>query len=124
MPEESSPATVFARGVANGRLRYQHCDDCNRAVFYPRVLCPFCGSQSLRWCDSPGHGVIYAHTWVASRDGGYSVALVDLDEGFRMMSSVVGVAPEAIRTGVGVTSHVELGDGEPRVVFSLDGGQS
>ena len=118
------PAAVYAAGVGKGLLRYQRCDDCDRAVFYPRVLCPFCGSQSLRWYESAGRGVIYAHTWVARRDGGYSVALVDLDEGYRMMSSVVGALPEMICTGMRVVSHVDVADGEPRVVFSLDGDQS
>ncbi len=121
MPDGYSPAVMFARGVSDGLLRYQRCGDCDRAVFYPRVLCPFCGSQSLRWCDSSGQGVIYAHTWVNSRDGGYSVALVDLDEGFRMMSSVVGVGPELIPTGMRVSSHVDRAGDGPRVVFSLDG---
>ena len=124
MTGTSSPGDVFAAGVAEGRLRFQWCDECSTAVFYPRVLCPGCGSQSLRWCDSTGHGTIYAHTWVTSRDGGHSVALVDLDEGFRMMSSVVGVEAELIRTGMRVISAIDVVDGVPRTIFSLDGGTS
>ena len=120
MTSSSPPGDVFANGVAEGRLRFQRCGECARAVFYPRVLCPHCGSQSLRWHDSAGRGVLYAHTWVANREGGYSVALVDLDEGFRMMSSIVGAEPALIKTGMRVRSEVDVDDPSPRVVFRLD----
>lgn len=117
MTAASSPGAVFAAGVAEGVLRYQRCDDCARAVFYPRVLCPFCGSEQLRWHNSAGRGAVYANTWVAGRTGGHSVALVDLDEGFRMMSSVTAAAPEAVRTGMRVVGQVDTAGDEPRVVF-------
>lgn len=123
MTSVPAPAEVFAAGVSERRLRYQRCDDCGRAVFYPRVLCPFCGSLSLRWLDSGGRGSIYAQTWVATRDGGYSVALIDLDEGFRMMSSVLGAEPGLIRSGLRVVTDYDVVDRAPRVVFLLDGGQ-
>ncbi len=42
-----SPLAAYREGLANGELRFQLCGGCDRAVFYPRVLCPFCGSR----CD-------------------------------------------------------------------------
>jgi uncharacterized OB-fold protein len=85
---QESPQTIFDRELAAGRLAYQRCEDCGAAVFYPRVLCPTCASTELRWSQSEGTGVLYSATTVRSRKGDYSVALIDLDEGFRMMSRV------------------------------------
>ena len=121
MGSAASPGGVFAAGVAEGVLRYQNCDACGRAVFYPRFLCPFCGSLTLTWRESAGRGSVYAQTWVHSRSGGYSVALVDLDEGFRLMSSIVGADPGDIATGMRVLLDTDVLEGEPRLVFRLVG---
>lgn len=85
---EISPATVYHEGLAAGLLRYQRCADCARAVFYPRVACPHCGSARLEWADSAGAGTVYSTTMTRSRSGDYNVALIDLDEGYRMMCTV------------------------------------
>ena len=87
---EVSPATVYAEGLAAGQLRYQRCENCGRAVFYPRVACPHCGEARLTWADSAGLGTVYSTTVTRSRAGDYNVALIDLDEGYRMMCTVTG----------------------------------
>lgn len=86
------------QGVAEGRLLYQRCRNCNAAVFFPRILCNLCHNDSLDWCESRGNGTIYASTTVRRAPAAefasclpYVVALVDLDEGFRMMSNVIGL---------------------------------
>ena len=108
MPE--SPAATFAAHAERGELVYQ-VDAEGEAVFYPR-LGPY------EWCVSEGRGTVYATTVVRPRDGEpYNVALVDLDEGFRMMSRVEGVAPEDVAIGMRVrvrfTDGVALFDPEP-----------
>ncbi|WP_405658701.1 Zn-ribbon domain-containing OB-fold protein [Streptomyces sp. NBC_01166] len=92
----------FWDGIAAGELRLQRCGDCDRAVFYPRALCPHCFGERLDWVTSPGTGTVYSYT-VAHRafspsagDPPYTVALIDLDEGVRMMSRIVGGAPVRI----------------------------
>ncbi len=85
---EVSPATVYLEGLEAGRLRYQRCANCGEAVFFPRVACPHCGSDRLEWADSAGAGTVYSTTTTRSRTGDYNVALIDLDEGFRMMCTV------------------------------------
>jgi uncharacterized OB-fold protein len=85
---ETSPATVYNDGLASGRLRYQRCGNCGKAVFFPRVACPHCGTARLEWADSAGVGTVYSTTTTRSRSGDYNVALIDLDEGFRMMCTV------------------------------------
>ncbi|MFA3842343.1 Zn-ribbon domain-containing OB-fold protein [Streptomyces aureus] len=87
----------YADGLAAGGLRFQHCADCDKAVFYPRVLCPHCGSESYEWQVSSGLGAVCATTVLHKRGSDpYNVALTGLDEGFRMMSRVEGVAAEDV----------------------------
>ncbi|MGW4029480.1 Zn-ribbon domain-containing OB-fold protein [Streptomyces sp. NPDC004838] len=114
----TAPAHGYTEGLAAGELRFQHCSDCGRAVFYPRVLCPHCGSESLEWRVSAGLGTVYATTVLHQRDADpYNVALIDLDEGFRMMSRVEGVSPQDVRIGERVALAVITEDGAPLAVF-------
>jgi uncharacterized protein len=112
------PALVYRRYLESGVLAFQRCAGCGAAVFYPRVLCPLCGGNDLTWETSSGRGVIYATTAVYRRDGDpYNVVLVDLEEGFRMMSRVDGVPAKGVEVGTRVMLGVDReGDG-PVPVF-------
>ena len=78
-----SPGHVFAEHCARGQLAYQ-VDGDGRAIFSPRV-------GPYEWRVSEGRGTVHATTTVHPRDGEpYDVSLIDLDEGFRMMSRVRG----------------------------------
>jgi len=117
-----SPLTVYQVGLERGELVYQWSPEANRAVFYPRVICPFTGSDRLEWRVSAGLGTVYATTVTHSREGApYNVALIDCDEGFRLMSRVEGVAPEAVQIGMRVRFRVHRPGGEepPYPVFVL-----
>ncbi len=113
-----APAEVYGRYLEGGRLGFQRCRDCSSMVFYPRVLCPVCGSVDLEWGTSGGRGVVYATTAVHSRDGEpYNVALVDLEEGIRMMSRVEGIPAEEVEVGRRVRFEVREEDDGPVAVF-------
>ena len=113
-----APAEVYRRYLEGGTLGFQWCRGCSSAVFYPRVLCPVCGNVSLEWRTSGGRGVVYATTAVHRRDGNpYNVALVDLEEGFRMMSRVEGVPAEEVGVGLRVRFKVREEDDGPVAVF-------
>ena len=109
LPSLDEPDTApFWQATNDHELRYQVCDDCDAVVFYPRRHCTQCLGSALTWRTSAGQGTIYSFSTVQlSRHPffgakvPYAVALIDLDEGFRMMSNVVGVAdPEAeLRVG-------------------------
>lgn len=115
---DGAPAEVYRRYLRNGELGFQRCDGCGAAVFYPRVLCPGCGSDALRWQISSGRGVVYATTAVFRRDAEpYNVVLVDLEEGFRMMSRVEGIPAEDVEVGTQVTFAVRTIEDEPVAVF-------
>ena len=76
-------------------------------------MCPVCGSRDLGWEESAGLGTVYSSSDLHTREETYNVSLVDLDEGFRVMSTVeVGVA-----IGVRVRGRA---DGEGRLVFEVD----
>ncbi|MFI7006682.1 Zn-ribbon domain-containing OB-fold protein [Streptomyces sp. NPDC050145] len=116
--ETTAPALAYAEGLAAGELRFQHCASCDRAVFHPRVLCPHCGAESLEVRTSAGLGTVYATTVLHNRGSGpRNVALIDLDEGFRMMSRVEGIDPEQVTIGARVRVAVVAADGEPLAVF-------
>lgn len=95
-----SPRETFEEHCRNGELAYQW--DGAAAVFPPRAR------PGLRWRVSAGAGAVHAITWVHPRDGeAYNVALVELDEGFRMMSTVRGGA------AIGDRVRVAFEDGVP-----------
>ena len=121
MAPAEAPAAAYRRHLHNGELGYQRCADCSAAVFYPRLLCPVCGSGALEWHVSAGRGAVYATTAVHSRDRDpRNVVLVDLDEGFRMMSRVEDVPAEEVEIGARVRFEVREGEEEPVAVFVLE----
>ena len=85
-------ARHFWEGCAEGELRYQRCQGCGRLQFYPRPFCAVCGERSLSWLVSAGFGTVYSRAEIirspfAAFDSlaPYTMALIDLDEGVRMM---------------------------------------
>ncbi|HET7273213.1 MAG TPA: OB-fold domain-containing protein [Rubrobacter sp.] len=112
------PAEVYRRYLESGELGFQRCAGCGAAVFYPRVICPVCGGADLAWEASSGRGTVYATTAVYRRDADpYNIVLVDLEEGFRMMSRVDGVPTEEVEIGMRVALRVERDDDDPVPVF-------
>ena len=102
-----SPLAVYQSYLDRGELTYQWSPEAKRAVFFPRVICPFTGSDRLEWRVSAGLGTVYATTVTHPREGDpYNVALIDCDEGFRLMSRVEDVAPEAVTIGMRVKFRV------------------
>ena len=119
---EPSPLKTYLAHLERGQLAYQFSPEAGRAVFYPRLLCPFTGSDQLEWRVSKGLGTVYSTTVVHPQDGApYNVALIDCDEGFRLMSRVEGTAPEAVRIGMRVKfrAHHAAGEEAPMPIFAL-----
>ncbi|SSW64039.1 Zn-ribbon domain-containing OB-fold protein [Achromobacter agilis] len=121
--QETAPQGVeaqYRQALDQGRFLIQRCTGCDRAVFYPRMICPHCGADSLAWITPDGRGTVYSTTVVRRKPdagGDYNVALVDLQEGVRLMSRVEGLAPEAVRIGMAVRAQVAQQDGRGLVVF-------
>jgi uncharacterized OB-fold protein len=112
MSPPSGPEKRYLDVLAQGRFEIQKCGACAQHVFYPRVLCPHCGSDRLGWVAPSGRGTVYSTTVVRRKpaDGGdYNVCLVDLAEGVRMMSRVAGVAPQEVKIGMAVKARIAEG---------------
>ncbi|CAM2746603.1 hypothetical protein BST27_01975 [Mycobacterium intermedium] len=108
VPHTSSALSrPFWAGCESGELRYQHCAACNRANFPPTEHCRECLSGDLRWTPSRGFGEIYSWTLVhrpvtAQFQPPYAPAIVILDEGYQMLTNIVGVAPQDLAIGLRV----------------------
>ena len=86
-------------------------------VFYPRVAVPGSGETDLEWVEATGFGTVYAITVNRVREGHWNIALVDLDEGVRMMSRIAGV--ETVTIGTRVKARIEPLNGQPAIVFDV-----
>lgn len=114
-----SPLNQYLSHLEASELAYQYSPETGTAVFFPRAVSPY--GDTLEWRVSGGLGTIYATTWIPVRDGApYNVALIDMDEGFRLMSSVRSVPVEDVRIGARVRVRIEHPeDGDPYPVFDL-----
>jgi hypothetical protein len=106
VPAITGETRPFWEGCAAGELRLQTCQACGRPQFYPRAVCAGCGGTALAWRPSAERGTVHALTVVERApspafrgDVPYVVALVDLDEGVRMMANIVGCPPERVAIG-------------------------
>jgi uncharacterized OB-fold protein len=120
---KQSPYGTFLEHVKKGELAYQVASD-GKAVFYPRVASPKAGG-GLEWRVSKGLGTVYATTVVYYKgEPPLNVALIDLDEGFRMMSRVEDMDPLQVKIGMKVKVKMHPGDEKqpPYPVFTAAGG--
>ena len=109
---------AYQQQLDQGHFLLQRCADCARHVFYPRELCPHCGSTALGWVEASGNGTVHAVTTVRHKldaGGDYNVSLVDLDEGVRMMSRVESTGTVSI--GDRVRARVQVNGGRGIVLF-------
>lgn len=89
------------------------------AFFYPRLAAPKSGDRDLEWVKATGRGTVYAATIVSQKPPtpNHNVVLVDLEEGPRMMSRVIGIEPEQVRIGMAVKASIEQVDGQGVLFF-------
>ncbi|GAA3227837.1 Zn-ribbon domain-containing OB-fold protein [Pseudonocardia petroleophila] len=105
-PHPSPVTRPFWEACARHELVLQRCAACSASVFYPRSVCPVCGSSRLGWEAASGTGTLYSYT-VARRATHrkladrvpYVIAIVELDEGPRLTSTVVGTDPDDLTIG-------------------------
>ena len=120
-PATVSPQAAYIAHLEKGELAYQFSPSMQQVVFYPRLVAPGSGATDLEWRVSKGLGTVYATTVVHPQKGDpYNVALIDVDEGFRMMSRVEDLDPTAVTIGQRVRFRVHPAEGEepPYPVFT------
>ena len=120
--KERSPLGVYLEHCKKGELAYQVCTDDNTPVFYPRAVAPTTGSTNLEWRVSKGLGTVYSTTvvYAAKDQPPHNVALIDVDEGFRLMSRVEDIDPMHVKIGMRVKVRINPGDDKqpPYPVFT------
>jgi uncharacterized protein len=97
IPKPTPETRPFWDGAAAGELRVQRCLACLRHYFYPRPVCPHCGTSEVEWVTVSGRATLYSYV-ISHRpapgfagDGPYAIAVVELEEGVRMMTNIVGI---------------------------------
>ena len=103
IPKPTPETEHFWEGTRDGELRLQRCDDCASVYFPPRPFCPQCSSRDVSVFVASGRGVLDSYV-INERphpafDGPYSIALVRLEEGPRLMSNIICCeqTPEALQ---------------------------
>lgn len=113
-----SARMTYLTGLRNARLLYQYDVKAGVAVFYPREVGPSGVRGALAWRCSSGRGVVYSTTKICPKGKSpYNIALVEMEEGFRMMSTVVVDTLADVAIGMRVQAAFDEIAGTPRVVF-------
>ena len=103
LPDVTPLTEPFWDGARAGELRIQRCAACARYFFYPRRYCPHCGSADVHWTAISGRGSLYSYIICYHAAPGYEdatpyvIAIVELDEGPRMLANLSDVEPEPDR---------------------------
>jgi len=103
------PDTEFWHQLNAGKFMIQRSRSTGQYVFYPRMRAPGSGADDLEWVEASGAGEVHAVTIIPrkpERGGTYNIALVELAEGPRMMTRIVGVDPEAVTIGMPVRAKI------------------
>lgn len=112
VPRPNEVTKHFWDAAAERRLVHPRCEECRTAFFPPQLVCPHCRATKWSWVESSGRGEIYSFSVVHRApqpgfDPPYVIAVVDMDEGFELMTNIVGMVPGDVRIGqrVRVTWH-------------------
>jgi uncharacterized OB-fold protein len=113
IPEPTPETQEYWDGARRGELRIQRCNSCGMAYFFPRPFCPNCSSRDVAWFTASGKGKLYSYVinhrpamgWQDAAP--YVIAVVELDEGPRMMTNIVGVEPALENLPIDLPVEVE-----------------
>ena len=102
LPQPITPETKpFWDGLREQKLMIPKCNDCGRAFFYPRIVCPLCHSRNVGWVEASGRGRLYSFEIAYQTIGRtfkvkppYVLAMIELEEGPRMLSNLINVEPD------------------------------
>lgn len=126
--EQPGPIAQYLQFLADGKFKLQRSRTTGEVFYYPRAFAIGMQSDDLEWVEVSGLGTVYSVTTVRrpSKHGGdFNISLVELDEGPRMLTRVLGMEPDAVRIGMRVVARIELpawdpAAKQPLVVFYPD----
>lgn len=109
LPTPDADSQAYWQGLKEGKLLLQHCSDCAHVQFYQQAICRHCGGERLVHRAASGRGTVHSFSVVHrapgpafKQDTPYAVLLVELEEGPRMISSLIGADPMAVRFDMAV----------------------
>ena len=107
LPQPSPLSQEFWDAASQHRLVRPYCDRCQESFFPPQVCCPLCLETDWHWMESTGRGTLYSFTVVSRAPSEaftvpYVIGVVDLDEGFSMMTNIIGTDPENLSINMDV----------------------
>ena len=108
----------FWDGTKAHEIRLQRCDDCKKVYFPPRPFCPACGHRHVSVFKASGHATLHSyvihHRAAAGFTPPYAIAVVELEEGPRMMTNIVDCpqTPAALQLDMKLEPHFEKMDDE------------
>lgn len=117
---QGGPDAQYQAFLRGGQFMIQRSRSTGAHVFYPRIAVPGTGVTDLEWVPASGGGTVYAITVNRAREGSYNIAIVELDEGPRMMTRIEGV--ETAPIGARVRARIATLGETPAIVFDLDQG--
>ena len=114
LPTIDAASEPYWNALREKRYTLPKCQDCGKHHFYPREICPFCTSDRIEWVAASGKGIVYSFTIVRrpsheffKDQAPFAVALVDLAEGPRVMTSLTDIKAEDVKIGMPVTVAFE-----------------
>ena len=117
--QELHPDAEWRASLAEGRFMLQRARQSGTVFFPPRIVEPGTGNADLEWIEATGMGTVYSVTIIIPKPpkAPYNVALVDLDEGPRMMSRIDGIEPDQIGIGMRVVARIDTTGETPVIIF-------
>lgn len=109
--DSPGPIAKHLAALNEGRFVVQRSLSTGKYCYPPRVTSPGDNTDDLEWREVSGYGEVYALTIIArkpERGGDYNIAIVELEEGPRMMSRIVNAAPNSLRIGMKVRAQIEI----------------
>src|SRR5215207_9264433 len=102
LPHATEISAPFWAGCTREELMVQRCADCGAFVHIPEPCCTRCASFDLEWVRSSGRGTVYSYSVVwrpqqPAFEVPYVVAIVDLDEGWKILTNIIDCDPAAVR---------------------------
>lgn len=124
LPSSEGDAARYWQALGEGRIELPRCRSCARLVFYPRSFCPTCHSSDVVWEEISGEGRIYTysvvhratHPWFMDKTP-YVYAIVELDAGVRLPTTIVGTEPGGVAIGQRVEPVFESVDDGGTLLF-------
>ena len=109
LPDILPETAEFWLATVNHILMFQQCRTCGKRIYFPRMFCCHCLSKDLHWVASQGLGTVYSFTIIHqaaneafTRDVPYVYAIIELDEGYRMISNIINISPDQVVIGMRV----------------------